>query len=62
MEKPATDMAPNAGGVSKNMWKAVHFGAPQITKTVILFVLWIAYFAEDERLFRGIVSTRFARS
>jgi len=27
--------------MNENMWMPVHFGAPQITKTVILFVSWM---------------------
>ena len=34
-------MAPDASGISENMWKAAHFGAPQITKSVIHWTSWM---------------------
>ena len=41
MEKSAADVAPDPCGMSENMWKAVHFEAPQITKSVIHCVSWM---------------------
>lgn len=41
LAQSATDLAADAGGMSKNMWKRIHFGAPQITKSMIHCVSWM---------------------